>query len=193
MWKNMLCTHTHTHTNFWPYMPTIIAAICLRECWTRMDRSAQFFHKTFGQNVLIMGVSRPGWRTDWKSHRFDIWSQCCWWRFKLLKYNVAASISRVQGVHPSWACSKSEDGGSISKNAGIYLPIYTLWYPRRPESILPQISWTSRKCINDDIMVQNNMQNGNFDKQLYSQLLLIYTSLSSVLINKVILRYYWLE
>jgi hypothetical protein len=42
-------------------------------------------------------------------------------------------------------------------------------------------------------MVQNNMQNGNFDKQLYSQLLLIYTSLSSVLINKVILRYYWLE
>ena len=42
-------------------------------------------------------------------------------------------------------------------------------------------------------MVQNNMQNGNFEKQLYSQLLLIHTSLSSVLLNKVTLRYDWFE
>jgi len=71
-----------------------------------MGKSAQFFHKTFGNSALIMGVSRPGWRTHCKSHRFDIWSQCCWWRLQLLKYSVAASISRVQGVHPSWACFK---------------------------------------------------------------------------------------
>lgn len=73
----LLCAQTcyvHTHTNFWPYASSIIAAILLRVCWGRMGKSAQFFHKTFGQSALIMGVSRPGWRTDWKSHGFDIWS-----------------------------------------------------------------------------------------------------------------------
>jgi len=72
----IMCTNTvftHTHT-FFTSMSSIIAAILLRVCWARIGKSAQFFHKPFGQSALIMGVSRPGWRTDWKSHRFDIWS-----------------------------------------------------------------------------------------------------------------------
>jgi len=162
MCTNTPCTHTHKFL--------ILYAIhhCRNMSESMLDKDGRV-STIFSQNIWpqrINNGSLQAWLKNWLevSQTWHLVSQCCWWRFKLLKYNVAASISRVQGVQPSWACSKSEDGGSISKNAGIYLPIYTLWYPRRPESILPQISGTSRKCINYDIMVQNNMQNGNFGK-----------------------------
>jgi len=83
--------------------------------------------------VPLCNGSLQAWLKNWLevSQIWHLVSQCCWWRFKLLKYKVPASISRIKRVHPSWASSKSEDGGSISQNAGIYLPIHTLWYPRR--------------------------------------------------------------
>jgi hypothetical protein len=77
-----------------------------------------------------MARKSPG-LAEWQSHRFDIVlivSHCAVDKdLLLLGYNVAASIFRVQGVHSSRASLTPKMGAiNFSKNAGTYLPIYTL-------------------------------------------------------------------